>query len=218
MSIDIDISAGEIPLVELEDLNGDELSDVVIVQNDVLRYAINRNGTAFEPWQTLRAIDGQPLPTRAAGTRVLFADMNGNGSTDVVWAGPQSPLQRGETVSLDRERVRIIVAGDRTVLEAAFWFSNDGAARTVRMGFPWAAGEGEPLDFSVKVDGKPVEDIESLPGAKADPKGKRGGRAKHEFRGDYAGWKVFGLLRPVFRGRSQPLVQPIAPCTSGMPP
>lgn len=85
-TINLDISSSEVPLVELEDLNGDELSDVLIVQNDVIRYALNRNGGAYDDWVTLSEVDGTALPTRGPSTAVLYADMNANGSTDIVWA------------------------------------------------------------------------------------------------------------------------------------
>lgn len=84
--LELDIQAGDVVRVELEDLNGDELSDVVIVQNDVLRYAINRNGASFDPFETLSEVDGVALPSLEGGGKVLYADMNGNGSNDVVWA------------------------------------------------------------------------------------------------------------------------------------
>jgi RHS repeat-associated protein len=83
---DIEISLAQLPLVELEDLNGDELSDIVVVQNDVLRYALNRNGSTFDSWVEITEVNGSSLPTREATTAVLYADMNANGSTDVVWA------------------------------------------------------------------------------------------------------------------------------------
>ncbi|WP_236607150.1 SpvB/TcaC N-terminal domain-containing protein [Sandaracinus amylolyticus] len=73
---------------ELQDLNGDGLDDLVIVQGSTVRYAINRNAGRFDPFVTIGAgdVDGG-LPVREPTTTVLFADMNGSGSQDPVWVG-----------------------------------------------------------------------------------------------------------------------------------
>ncbi|MFN3196959.1 MAG: toxin TcdB middle/N-terminal domain-containing protein [Bradymonadia bacterium] len=82
----------ELEFVELQDINGDSLDDLVIVVGDELRFALNRAGTHFDTEQTINAVDGQRLPTRVDGTTVLFADMNGSGSDDVVWITPQGDV------------------------------------------------------------------------------------------------------------------------------
>ncbi len=75
----------DIPFLEIEDLNGDELSDLVIVTGSQLRYSLNRDGVNFDDWVSVQSVGGQALPTRTAQSAVLFADMNGSGSSDVVW-------------------------------------------------------------------------------------------------------------------------------------
>ena len=70
---------------ELEDLNGDALADLVIVSGNEVRYWLNRNGASFDPPVVLTSADvAGGLPTKEDRT-VLFADINGNGSSDVVW-------------------------------------------------------------------------------------------------------------------------------------
>jgi len=71
---------------ELEDLNGDALADLVLVAGNQVRYWINRNGDSFDPEQVISSadIDGE-IPVRDASVTVLYADMNGNGSSDVLW-------------------------------------------------------------------------------------------------------------------------------------
>jgi RHS repeat-associated protein len=75
----------EMGFVELEDLNGDSISDLVLVIGSEVRFAINRNGTEFQSAQTIDRVQNGALPTRDAGTTVRFADMDGNGSDEVVW-------------------------------------------------------------------------------------------------------------------------------------
>jgi len=77
-------------LVSLQDINGDALSDLVIVAGEQVTYALNRNAEVFQGQQTLTSshVDGGAIPNRLNETTVLFADMNGNGSADVVWVTP----------------------------------------------------------------------------------------------------------------------------------
>lgn len=76
---------GDVPLMQLEDLNGDGLADIVVVSGSQVMIATNRGGS-FDAAETLVSgdVDGS-IPSRASDTVVLFADMNGNGSRDVVW-------------------------------------------------------------------------------------------------------------------------------------
>lgn len=73
-----------VPSVELEDMNGDGLTDLVIVYDGELQYSLNQNGNAFSEWVTINSVNGRSLPEISEST-VLYADMNGNGSVDVVW-------------------------------------------------------------------------------------------------------------------------------------
>lgn len=73
--------------LDVEDINGDGLDDVVVVLGNELQYALNRNGDQFDPVVTVTSanVDGD-LPARDSNlTTVLYADMNGNGTRDVVW-------------------------------------------------------------------------------------------------------------------------------------
>jgi len=83
------LSADEARLAELEDLNGDALADLVLVTGDVVKYWVNVNGESLEgPLEITNnsgLVDGT-IPDKTDKV-VLFADINGNGSSDVVWIG-----------------------------------------------------------------------------------------------------------------------------------
>jgi RHS repeat-associated protein len=87
------LDESELDLASLDDLNGDGLSDLVVVVGRQVKFAINRNGTVFSQITTLDsgAVDGE-LPLRDATVTVLMADVNGNGSTDVVWLDAQGQV------------------------------------------------------------------------------------------------------------------------------
>jgi RHS repeat-associated protein len=81
--------------VELFDVNGDGLGDALLVLGNEVRYALNRNGREFSPQQVIAEVAGE-LPERTPQTSLRFADMNGSGSTDIVWITPA-----GEVTFLD---------------------------------------------------------------------------------------------------------------------
>jgi RHS repeat-associated protein len=72
--------------VSLVDVTGDGLADLVTVLVDRVLVAINRNGRRFDLMtiSSAQTVEGL-LPERDSGTQVRFADMNGSGSTDIVW-------------------------------------------------------------------------------------------------------------------------------------
>jgi YD repeat-containing protein len=63
------------------DLNGDGLADIVYVGISNVGYWLNRGDGSFDAMQT---ISGTPSVDPVQG-EVQFADMNGNGTTDIVW-------------------------------------------------------------------------------------------------------------------------------------
>jgi RHS repeat-associated protein len=71
----------------IEDLNGDGLADIVVVLGNEVRYYLNRNGEKFDASVvvTSAGVDGGIPSFDPKTTSVSFADMNGNGSTDIVW-------------------------------------------------------------------------------------------------------------------------------------
>ncbi|MEL6182937.1 MAG: toxin TcdB middle/N-terminal domain-containing protein, partial [Myxococcota bacterium] len=83
----LSLTSLEIENAQLQDLNGDSLDDIVVVLGTEVSIALNDNSAGFDPLLTYTSsdVDRGSIPERTATTTVLFADMNGNGSTDVVW-------------------------------------------------------------------------------------------------------------------------------------
>lgn len=101
---DLSLNGTQRIVAELEDLNGDAMADLVLVESDRVRVWINRNGDHFDPVQDIDgdAVGGEGfIPERTGTTTVLFADMNGNGSSDVVWV-----TSAGQTYFLELFPVR----------------------------------------------------------------------------------------------------------------
>lgn len=75
--------ASEIPRVDLADLNGDALADLVIVRPAAspngIHYLLNRGIAGFDVRRTILG-----LPSPVAGDTTRCADMNGNGSVDFL--------------------------------------------------------------------------------------------------------------------------------------
>lgn len=80
--------------VRLADINGDNLADAVVVRSTEVLYALNQNGLDFGPLRTLTSadVDGD-MPERTTDITVRFADMNANGSSDVVWITASGAMQ-----------------------------------------------------------------------------------------------------------------------------
>ncbi|MEO1267412.1 MAG: SpvB/TcaC N-terminal domain-containing protein, partial [Myxococcota bacterium] len=57
--VGLPIEESELELASLEDLNGDGLSDLVVVVGSTVKYAINRNGSQFSNITTLNVVPGE---------------------------------------------------------------------------------------------------------------------------------------------------------------
>ncbi len=68
------------------DVNGDGLSDLVLVNSGSVSFWLNLGGESFA---ATRNVDG--TPTVDVHTAIRFADMNGNGSRDILWIKEDVP-------------------------------------------------------------------------------------------------------------------------------
>ncbi|MEO1271715.1 MAG: toxin TcdB middle/N-terminal domain-containing protein, partial [Myxococcota bacterium] len=128
--VDLPITPGNIGLVQLEDLNGDALSDLVIVSGSSVQYALNRNGERFFAIEqfTSAEVDGE-LPERAPNTSVLYADMNGNGSSDIVWTDSNGRVTFLELFPVRPNLLSRIENGLGSVTEVTYGTSVEHMAR-----------------------------------------------------------------------------------------
>lgn len=138
VSVALAISSTEVPAVQLQDLNGDQLDDVVVVQGNAVKYAINRTAGVFDAWSKLDGTDPRyaNLPTVTPGAvSVLFADMNGNGSTDVVWVDMAGKLTYLELFPVRPNLLTHVENGLGLVTDVGYSTTLEQAGRAAT---PWA--------------------------------------------------------------------------------
>lgn len=88
-------SASQVAELSLEDLNGDSLVDLVAVTGNEVALSLGQGGDTFGAVMTLRTADlgSGFIPSRNPTTTVSYADMNGNGSADIVWFQSDGSVQ-----------------------------------------------------------------------------------------------------------------------------
>lgn len=148
------LTASQATKAELQDLNGDSLADVVAVVGNEVFLAINRNGASFDALRTIRTADlaaGAIPDTSASGTVVSYADMNGNGSDDIVF------IQSGGISYLELFPVRPnllarIDNGIGAVQLVKYGTSIVEQARDVAAGKPWSNKVPNPMTVVTRVE------------------------------------------------------------------
>ncbi len=127
----------ELEEADLQDLNGDGLDDIVIVQGNTVKISLNHAGR-FLPFATLVPgdVDGG-LPTRTDSTSVLFADMNGSGTTDIVWITSDGHVQFLEMYAIRPNLLTRIDNGIGGVEHVEYGTSAREQARDEQQNMPW---------------------------------------------------------------------------------
>jgi YD repeat-containing protein len=141
----------ELAKSSLEDINGDGLADVVVVVGRTVKYAISRNGASFFEVRTLTSADlegGGAIPDRQ-DRQVLFADMNANGSQDVVWLGRAGDVQYLELFPVRPNLLTRVTNGIGAVTEVAYGTSVEHIARSAE---PWATPLPHPMLVVDRID------------------------------------------------------------------
>ncbi|MFH1811927.1 MAG: SpvB/TcaC N-terminal domain-containing protein [Pseudomonadota bacterium] len=146
------ISDPEIDLAMLEDLNGDALADLLVVVGNQVRYALNRNGTGFLTAQTLTTVSGGSIPERTPQHTVLCADMNGNGSQDIVWIDGNGVVTYLELFPIRPHLMTRIENGIGRVTDVSYTTSVLEMALSREAGDPWQYKLPFPMNVVHSVD------------------------------------------------------------------
>ncbi len=133
---------------ELQDINGDGLADVVSVPANVVLLSINRNGGRFDAVRTLNDASlapGSTMPSKGLQTIVAFADMNGNGSDDVVYIEPGGAIQYVELFPVRPNLLSRFENGVGSVERITYATSISEQARDEAAGQPWQYRVPNPM-------------------------------------------------------------------------
>ncbi|MEO0814175.1 MAG: FG-GAP-like repeat-containing protein, partial [Myxococcota bacterium] len=146
-------TGADVALALVEDLDSDGFADIFVASGDSVRYVLNRNGEAFEALQTLTEAGGQALPSRdPTTTTVLAADMNGNGSIDIVWVSATGSVRYLDLFPLRSHLLTRIENGLGRVTEIEYQSSVEQRALSAEQGSPWVHPLPHPMIIVSRTD------------------------------------------------------------------
>lgn len=146
------VPTSERELMELEDLNGDSLDDIVIVTATQVKYALNRNDR-FDDFVTISSSNlGVDLPERTDGVRVLYADMNANGSEDIVWISASGKVDYLEMFPERPNLLSEVRNGLGAIQRVRYGTAAEHAARAAQANAHWDLTLQTPLAVVDEVD------------------------------------------------------------------
>lgn len=135
------LDASQASIAELQDINGDGLADVVAVSGNEVRIALNRNGDRFDNVMVINDASlatGSAVPVRGSNTVVAYADMNGNGSDDIVWIQSNGLVQYLELFPIRPNLIARIDNGIGAVQLISYGTSIVEQGRDAAANMPWA--------------------------------------------------------------------------------
>lgn len=134
------LTATQAGSLDVQDLNGDGLADLVSVAGNEVAIVLNVNGDSFQAPLTITSADlgGGSIPSKGPGVLVSYADMNGNGSDDIVWLQADHPAQYLELFPVRPNLISRIDNGIGAVQLVRYGTSIAEQARDVTGGKPWA--------------------------------------------------------------------------------
>ncbi len=139
--------------VEIEDLNNDGRADLVVVLGGEVRYAMGRDASTFDAPVVLNGQTlGFSIPERDDTTSVLFADMNGSGSTDIVWVDLAGDVSYLELFPVQPHLLAKIQNNLGMIQEIAYGTSVEQAARDANEGRPWIHELPHAMRLVTRVD------------------------------------------------------------------
>jgi YD repeat-containing protein len=131
-------TAADLNNLLIEDINGDSLRDMLIVQQTSVTYMLNRNGSSFDlPHTITSAVGGSTLPERGNGATVVTADMNGNGTQDVVWIDSSGKVTYLDLFATRPNLLTHIENGIGRVTDISYTSTVMQMARAREAGSPW---------------------------------------------------------------------------------
>ena len=143
---------GEFAQALVEDIDSDGYADIVLATGNTVRYVLNRNGGAFEPVRTLTEAGGVSLPTREVTTTVLAADMNGNGSIDVVWIDSDGSVNYLDIFPVRSHLLTRIENGLGRVTDISYQPSVEQRAKAAEEGRTWVHPLPHPMVVVSRTD------------------------------------------------------------------
>lgn len=121
---------------QFADINGDGLADMVAFLGNSIRYFVNRNGIKFSEGKELKSFQGVDLPDSTQNS-IRIADMNGNGSRDIVWISSSGQVTYLELFSLRPNLLKEITNGIGMHTEIGYGSSVYHRIRDEALGQPW---------------------------------------------------------------------------------
>jgi RHS repeat-associated protein len=117
------------------DMNGDGLADAVIVRAGQVLISLNRNGASFDAPRVWTSSAALPFPSTTDGV-VRYADMNGSGSTDIVWIDASGRITYLDLFAQRPNLMRRMYNGIGKVIEAQYGSSTGHLLRDGRTRLP----------------------------------------------------------------------------------
>ena len=165
------VALGPTPVedVKLADINGDGLSDMVIVATGSVTAWLNMgNGS----WSSSRTFFGTPAYSRT-DTSLRFADMNGNGTADLVWikavTGSENANEKFQYLDFSGQarpnQLKIIDNGLGRRIRIYYKSSTSYYTASREEGTPWNTRSPIPVDVVGKVVTTSGLELDGIEGA-----------------------------------------------------
>jgi RHS repeat-associated protein len=154
-------STGTQPTLKVVDVTGDGLADLVRVDDGVVRLWSNADGRR---WSAPAVFHATP-PYRAGETTLRMADMNGNGTIDVVWINVEGPAatrwQYLDFTALGKpNQLHIIDNGLGRRITIEYKSSTDDYVEAREKGNPWKTVSPFPMQVVSRVVVTPGLDLD----------------------------------------------------------
>lgn len=160
---------GQVQRAKLTDVNGDGLADLVVERAEAgtLWFWLNRGTDSFSARYTITG-----MPTLfGPDTGVRWADLNGNGTTDLIYADSSATdrlrmLDLGQLIagSAHPKLLTEIDNGLGRITTIAYWPSTDHYLAAAAAGDPWDSTVPFPLQLVSQVAATPSLDLDTTPG------------------------------------------------------